>query len=233
LLPLGPATLPGAIGTSTHWTNTSGTGDQGVELGRGEPVALAQRLDDALDDRPIRLQQIEGFVLRALDDDGNILLGDAPDAIGTSINWTSINWVSVERDRAVLVAADRQASLKASYTDSVPGDTGPASGIYFDIGRWVTSKPHFRDQAGNGEHQVLVQVTGKDGIAATIQGGIRDRQQRRQGVVADDGVMGGAASHVDPNAGEAEQPGDDRVPGLVIGDLTASLAGVDRAGSSR
>jgi len=39
----------------------------------------------------------------------------------------------------------------------------------------------------------------------------------------------GVVFHVNPNASEAEQPGNDRVPSLMIGGLTASLAGVDRA----
>ena len=44
----------------------------------------------------------------------------------------------------------------------------------------------------------------------------------------DDGPIG-AILHVDPDAAEAEQPGSDSVPSLVVGDLAAKDARVDRA----
>jgi hypothetical protein len=48
------------------------------------------------------------------------------------------------------------------------------------------------------------------------------RESRLRGAI-------GAIVHLDPDAGEAEQISSYRMPGLVIGDLTAGLAGVDRA----
>jgi hypothetical protein len=56
---------------------TALSGDEIIKLDRGDPVAPAQRVDDTLNDRLIRLQQREHFVLRAFDDFGNILPGDA------------------------------------------------------------------------------------------------------------------------------------------------------------
>src|SRR6516165_8962880 len=57
------------------------TPDESIKLDRGDPVTPAQRVDDTLDDRPIRLQHREHFVLRAFDD-----FGDAP-GIHTGIQW--------------------------------------------------------------------------------------------------------------------------------------------------
>jgi hypothetical protein len=73
------------------------SGNESIELGRSDPVALAQHVDDAPDDRPIRFQHSEHFVLRALDNFGNILLGNTP---GTA-------WTSIKRDFTILVPADR------------------------------------------------------------------------------------------------------------------------------
>ena len=48
------------------------------------------------------------------------------------------------------------------------------------------------------------------------------RESRLRGAI-------GAIVHLDPDAGEAEQVSRHRMPGLMIGDLTAGLTGVDRA----
>jgi hypothetical protein len=121
------------------------------------------------------------------------------------------------------VPADRQASLDAGHTNRVPLDAGPASNVHLDIGCRIAGDLHFRDQAGNGKHQILMQVTSKDS-AATVS----NSQHGWQQVVPDDGAIG-VVLHVDPNPREAEQPGNDRVASLVIGDLAAEDARVNRA----
>jgi hypothetical protein len=60
---------------------------------------------------------------------------------------------------------------------------------------------------------------------------VSDSQHRWQVVVPDNSAVG-TVLHVDPNPGEAEQPGNDRMTGLVLGDLAAEFAGVTRAQSN-
>src|SRR6516162_6730459 len=105
-----------------------------------------------------RFQQGEDLVLRASDDLGNILLSDA---------------LGIEWYLAILVAADRQASLDAGHPNRVPLDAGPASNVHLDIGCRIAGDLHFRDQAGNGKHQILIQVTSKDS-AATVSNSSMD-----------------------------------------------------------
>src|SRR6516164_44106 len=71
-------------------------------------------------------------------------------------------------------------------------DAGPASNVHLDIGCRIAGDLHFRDQAGNGKHQILMQVTSKDS-AATVS----NSQHGWQQVVPDDGAIG-VVLHVDP-----------------------------------
>ena len=106
--------------------STLRTSHQSVKLDRGDPILLAQCIDDAQDGRPIRFQQGEHFVFRASDDLGN--------ALGV--------YISIEWNRTVLMAADRQARLKPSGADSVPINARTAGRVLLDTRREVTSDLH-------------------------------------------------------------------------------------------
>jgi hypothetical protein len=69
--------------------------------------------------------------------------------------------------------------------------------------------------------------------AITPQGLTASQHGWRHGVtfVLDQGEMA-ARFHVDPNPGEAEQPDDDRVASLVIGNLAPGSGGIASPDSS-